>query len=643
MQTQEPAFILLPHPKRLEVAPDHYLLKYAISISIADTDRDVLFPIAQRLKHLLRKEVQAEAKIVIGQRGSKPSEIRFEREAGLPSEGYILTIEQEAGVHIRYSSGAGAFYAVSTLNQLLIQCRKVLPCIEIKDAPDFPARGIMLDISRRKIPTLETLYRLVDRMADLKLNQLQLYIEGFSFAYESYPDVWKGETPITGEEVLRLDRYCRERYIELVPNQNSFGHMASWLYRTEFNDLAERPGGVDTPWGWYEKPFTLNPLDPRSIEFIRTTHDDLLPYFSSGYFNVGCDETFDLGQERSKEACERLGTGRVYLDFVLKVYESVKRKDKKMMMWGDIVTTYPELIPELPKDIIALEWGYSADTPSAESCAKFQAAGVPFYVCPGTSGWNSIAGFTDNMKANLRTAAINGRAYGAEGYLITDWGDCGHWQPLSVSYAGFAYGAALSWGMDANKEADLAVYLNKVEFRDRANIMGRFVLDLGNYYQSQKNPSGMITCVLSTLYFSQLDDTSKEHERLPEFERADFANVLDYVSRMSDTLETADLQSEEAQLIQEEFRFAVKLITHGAKLGLFKYDSTAGTFAASEQQQQLEWMIDELDQLINEFRHIWLKRNRSGGLGENLYRLNVLKKQYIDRKLSLRRSELSKD
>ncbi|CAK4867084.1 unnamed protein product [Aphanomyces euteiches] len=390
----------------------------------------------------------------------------------------------------------------------------------------------MLDIGRSKVPKLETLYQLVDMMANLKLNQLQLYMEGFPFAYDSYPDVWKGETPITGEEIIRLDRYCQDRFIDMVPNQNSFGHMAPWLFRTEFNDLAERPGGVDAPWGWYEKPFTLNPLDPGSMNLIKETHDDFLPYFSSKLFNAGCDETFDLGQERSKEICDKLGTGRVYLDFVLKVHEQVKKNGKQMMIWGDIIKHHPELLSEFPKDILALEWGYDKEAPAGK--------------------------------------------------------------------------------------------------------MGQFVLDLGNYYQSQKNPSGMITCAITTLYFLQLENINIENDTLPKFEQEDYANVLEYVSRISVELDLIDMQAEDAKLIEAEFRFAVRLISHGAKLGMLKYTIAE---AGIEQQQQLEWMIDELDLVINEFRHVWLQRNRSGGLGENLYKLGVLKKQYMARKLSLRLAE----
>src|SRR5690606_11763612 len=115
------------------------------------------------------------------------------------------------------------FYGAVTLIQLLEQAGASLPCLRISDRPDFVDRGVMLDVSRDKVPTMETLYRLVDRLASWKINQLQLYTE-HTFAYRHHPEVWAKASPLTGEEILRLDAYCRERFIELVPNQNSFGH-----------------------------------------------------------------------------------------------------------------------------------------------------------------------------------------------------------------------------------------------------------------------------------------------------------------------------------------------------------------------------------------------------------------------------------
>src|SRR6266849_5392230 len=244
---------------------------------------------------------------------------------------------------------------------------------------------------------------------------------------------------MTGQQILELDQFCRQRYIDLVPNQNSFGHMHRWLKHDRYRPLAEVPEGLDWPVFLSPEPFSLAAADPGSIQLIKGLYDELLPHFSSRYFNVGCDETWDLGKGRSRELVEGRGKGRVYLDFVQAISAAVREHGRIMQFWGDIIVQHPELVPELPKDAIALEWGYEADHPFDQDGECFAQAGVKFYVCPGTSSWMSLLGRTDNAIANLRSAALNARKHGAIGYLNTDWGDYGHWQTLPVSYLGFAY------------------------------------------------------------------------------------------------------------------------------------------------------------------------------------------------------------
>src|SRR5688572_10251828 len=388
---------------------------------------------------------------------------------------------------------AGLFYARQTLVQIRRQYAIELPIGTIEDWPDFAVRGVMLDVSRDKVPTMATLFGVIDLLAEMKVNQLQLYTE-HTFAYTQHREVWKDASPLTAKEVRQLDQYCRARFIELVPNQNSFGHMERWLRHSRYEPLAEKPDGFTFPWGTrHAGGFSINPLDPRSLELIEGLYDELLPNFTSRLLNVGCDETFDLGLGKSKAEVERRGKERVYLEFLLKIYDAVKRRGRTMQFWGDIILHKPELIPELPKDVIALNWGYDADHPFAKETRAFAYAGVPFYVCPGTSSWLSITGRTDNALANLKSAAACGLANKAVGYLNTDWGDLGHLQYLPVSFLGFAAGAAYAWCYEANTDLDIARALDVHVFRDSANVMGQLMHDLGNVYQAVKTPMGMST------------------------------------------------------------------------------------------------------------------------------------------------------
>ena len=286
---------------------------------------------------------------------------------------------------------------------------------------------------------------------------------------------------MTADEVRELDLFCAMHGIDLVPNQNSFGHLERWLVKPEYNHLAELPhGGAPLPWGGFKKdPTTLCPTDPASLDFLAGLYDELLPNFESRLFNIGCDETFDLlGEGRSSAAVKEKGEGRVYLDFLLKVAELVRKRGKRPMFWGDVILRHPELVPELPKDLIALDWGYEGNHPFMDEAAKFAAAGLDFYVCPGTSSWNSLAGRVENMRENMIAAERAGHLHGARGFMVTDWGDGGHWQPLAASLPGLILGGNLAYSGASAAKMDLEDALNAV----MGVPLGGTLLRLGTLY-----------------------------------------------------------------------------------------------------------------------------------------------------------------
>ncbi len=408
---------------------------------------------------------------------------------GAPAEpaGYALKINAR-GVDIQFRTPDGLRAAVATLRQLLRECGPRLPCLEIRDHADFAKRGVMLDVSRGRVPRLKALLGLVDHLADFKLNEFQLYTE-HTFAYRNCRPVWRGWGALTGAEMRKLDARCRKLGFELVPNQNSFGHLRQWLAHPPLLKLAE----TSEPWpdqggAFLRYPSTLAPANPGTLPFLRKLYDELLPNFTSPHFNVGCDETWDLGRGQSRKLCATKGKGRVYLDFLKQIHRETNRRKKRMMFWGDIILNYPKLIRELPKDIVALNWGYEASHPFEREAAAFARSKIPFYVCPGTSTWMSMIGRHDNAFANLRKAALAGLKHGAIGFLITDWGDGGHPQPLAVSCLPYLFGAAVSWCGRTADETLLAPVANRDVFHDSTGRMGEAAHALGLAHRKFKHP-----------------------------------------------------------------------------------------------------------------------------------------------------------
>jgi hypothetical protein len=467
----------------------------------------------------------------------------------------------------------------------------------------------MLDISRDKVPTMQTLFELVDLLAHLKINQLQLYTE-HTFAYRDHEIVWKDASPMTGDEIRQLDAYCRERFIELVPNQNSFGHLERWFKHPQYAHLAEKPDGFTSPFGnRIPTGFSLNPTDPRSLEFLEGLFDELLPNFTSKQFNVGCDETFDLGLGRSKAEVEKRGRERVYLDFVSKVHDAVKRRGLTMQFWGDIILRKPELLDQLPRDhLIALNWGYEADHPFEIETRAFRDAGVPFYVCPGTSSWCSISGRTDNAIGNLQNAAVNGLKHGAIGYLITDWGDHGHLQYLPVSYLALAAGAAYSWCYQANRDLDIAAALDRHIFRDSASVMGRLMMDFGRIC------AGMSPLKNGTRLFWTLINGDERKRLYEDVTVGQYEHAEQAIGKSMARIGEARIFRADARLIADELHNAAAMLRYACEHGITLRDSRA----VPERTSQL---AQDLRRIVEEHRRLWLARNRPGGLDDSAERL----------------------
>ncbi|HEX2949886.1 MAG TPA: beta-N-acetylhexosaminidase, partial [Armatimonadota bacterium] len=188
----------------------------------AAADNDDLFSV-KRLQEGIIKYLgfhgSVEKRFTGKQSSSNITLLRADRDAtwlptdmpSLHQQGYHLRVTTDAILLIG-ADAAGLFYAVETLLQLLDQAGNAVPAIEITDYPALPNRGVMLDISRGKVPTVDTLLHIVDLLASWKINQFQLYIE-HTFAWPSHPKIGKGYDPLTPGDIITIDKACAKRHI----------------------------------------------------------------------------------------------------------------------------------------------------------------------------------------------------------------------------------------------------------------------------------------------------------------------------------------------------------------------------------------------------------------------------------------------
>jgi hypothetical protein len=533
------------------------------------------------------------------------------RDLSLPPQGYELHFGPDS-VELAAADAAGFFYGETTMAQLATLHDGALPEGVVRDHPDFPVRGVMLDISRDKVPTTERLHALIDRLASFKINQLQLYSE-HTFAYRNHQEVHAAASPLDANEIRALDAYCRDRHMELVPNQNCLGHMNRWLAHERYRPLAIEPDGFVDPYGIAREPMTIEPNDPRSLELVRELLSELLPLFTSRRVHVGLDEAWELPAGRIDD----------FLAWATTLRGLPELDDREMLMWGDMLAGQADLLARLPSGVTVCEWGYDDWHPFEERCAALAVTGVPFWVAPGTSSWMSILGRVTNARNTCERAAAAALAHGAVGYLNTDWGDLGHLQQPVISEPGFAYGAAVSWCLESNADLDLAAALSTHVFHDPTGGMAAAVLSLGDAHRLVTPQFPNMSTLVMNLYYPQLPvgrglTKGLTAAELPEVERC--------LEQARTAVSGSKPDRSDAQRLRDEVTFGIDLVN------LLLRDARARLevdgFLESVPTHVRASLGTDLDALTERYRSLWLANNRPGGLEDSVHWMANLRHAY---------------
>ncbi len=455
---------LIPAPGKMTIEKEEgFFLKYNSRILISRECDLQVTEHAKLLKADIRNKLGFDLNI---SKGFKEKGCIFlSLDKGKQKEEYHLKITQDL-IEIQGGTNAGILYGIQTLRQILENKGAVLPSLTINDLPDMPNRGFYHDVTRGRIPTMESLKALADKLSYYKINQLQLYIE-HSFLFKDFSEVWRDDTPLTAEDILEFDLYCKNLHIDLIPSLASFGHLYKVLSTASFTELCELPEADKQPFSFYERMahHTLDISREESFDFVVKMLEEYMPLFSSGYFNLCADETFDLGKGRSRVLAEKIGVNDMYINFVKKICDYIISKGKIPMFWGDIICGMPEYINKLPKETICLNWGYAPDQSEQGTKDLFEAGAVQ-YVCPGVGGWNQIINLIRGSYDNISRMCTYGYKYNAIGVLNTDWGDYGHINHPEFSTTGMIYGAAFSWNKNIPEFDTINREISRLEYGD---------------------------------------------------------------------------------------------------------------------------------------------------------------------------------
>jgi hexosaminidase len=351
----------------------------------------------------------------------------------LTDEGYVIAVSPNQTI-VAGKTAAGTFYGMQTLKQLVRGegAGTFIPSVKFVDWPTMRWRAVSDDISRGPVPTVDYIKRQIRTEASFKLNMHSFYME-HTFASATHPLIGPEGGSLTPGEIRELVAYARRYHVELVPEQQTFGHLHRALRLEKYADLAETPYGD-----------VLSPQQAGSYKLIADWYKELNELFPGQFFHIGEDETFELGEGQSREAARERGVGAIYFEHLNRVRDLLQPYHRRLMFWGDIALHHPDLIGNIPRDMIVMNWQYGARDDFWKDIKPFQDAGLEQFVCPGAQNWNQIFPNLEAARKNIVNFTRDGQTARALGMMNTTWDDDGE-SLFETTWYSITLGAAASW------------------------------------------------------------------------------------------------------------------------------------------------------------------------------------------------------
>lgn len=538
------------------------------------------------------------------------------------AEGYIIDISPTS-IHLMALTDAGIFYGLQTLRQLFqnYDTVKLMPCMTIYDKPDIKVRAWQDDISRGPVPSMDMLKQQIKTMASFKLNYFTLYTEHV-FKLDGHPGI-APDDGITKAQINELSRFARDYQVTLIGNYQSFGHMEKTLGQPAYRHLLEN-GHI------------INPALDESYAFLASVYEEVAPAYSSDYFHINCDETFGLGTQHSKAMVDSLGLEAVYAFHINKLDGLLKKYNKKILMWGDIAGSYPDIVAALPPDITVVVWAYHAADDFIDVIGPIAGSGLKFWVAPGISGWSNVYPDVKTAEINIYNLIRDGYKLNAGGVLNTSWDDDGL-NFLNDGWHGFAWGAENSW----NAPPDLEQTASEME-RERRYAHFNQAFDV--HFWGLNKPEESITAIINkfaSLHHSGIRDVLKNSrffepvfpihaEYVQKGKAAENSAALSMLDSLYHRLTVLKPGIKYNEPVADYLLFAIKRAQFTLKKNLYRFalseylnNGTPPSDKAALKQQKSS-LIDTLTALKRAYTLLWAKENRPYWLNVNEHQFDKL-------------------
>lgn len=313
------------------------------------------------------------------------------------------------------------------LTALLLAIAGLLRADQLKKTADgdpFLIKGFHLDLRIQVIP-MPALKSLALQLSKGGINTLIMEWEG-TYPFKDDPLI-PNRYAYTRQEIVSFISYCKTIHIDVVPLQQSFGHVEYILRHYKYAALRED-----------QKDYSqVNPLKEDLARALFTRlYRDLISTHTSPYIHIGGDETYLLGHsEASKQKIKSLGMGRLYGDYIKMLCEIVVSLGKRPVVWADIALKYPDALKDLPKQTIFVDWNYGWELNRFGDHQKLMESGFEIWGSPSIRSQPDNYFLTQWEKHfnNIRDFVPTARSLGYKGIVMTSWSTSGLYSPVLES------------------------------------------------------------------------------------------------------------------------------------------------------------------------------------------------------------------
>ncbi|OGU34264.1 MAG: hypothetical protein A2068_09280, partial [Ignavibacteria bacterium GWB2_35_6b] len=525
-------------------------------------------------------------------------------EEKLGEEGYNLLIDSEK-IIITANHSKGLFYGVQTLKQIVRGSKEnYLSGIKIADWPDYKYRAVSDDISRGPIPTLDFMKYQIRRFSEMKINTFIHYVEHV-VKTKSHPEFAPEDGSLTIVGWKEISAYAKKYNIMVVGGFQSFGHFNRILETPEYAHLGE--SGT-----------LISPMLDESYKFLEDIYSEMIPAFDSPFFNINCDETFDLGKESSKALVDSIGYDGVYFQHIMKLYNIVKKYNKRVIMWGDILLEHPNLLEKLPKDIIIGTWTYDPKESFKEFIEPIKNAGFEFWVVPGVL--NSYRLFPNYYQAptNIKNFSADGYKYGASGLMNCVWDDGGSTLFTNAWY-GVSYGADKSWNTKSSDSTNFDERFNKGIYSAENNYLTETIHKLTELAYLEPT-DGMFDKIL----FAKTIPDEGKHTRISLEQWDEVLKIIDDAEKLLEQVKVKNYQGDIKYLqyvinLYRSLAYEKMNLIEAAELyneaeNIFKSNPFEARMKILNSLELITYIIESVTGLKDNFEILWLQENHTYAL-----------------------------